>query len=142
MNTEKVLILVRGVSGSGKTTLAKTLSEGNYPVVSADDFLLLNPKYRDSEGNLILNSYILKEIHESCHKQTKIFMDQATPKIYVANTFLKESDLKPYIDLAIEMGYKYFSIVVENRHGNSNVNGVSEVKVDKMRSTLRQFIKL
>jgi predicted kinase len=41
--------------------------------------------------------------------------------------------MKPYIDLANQYGYTIFTIIVENRHGNSSVHDVPEETMKKMK---------
>ena len=50
----------------------------------------------------------------------------------VSNTFTQEWEMKPYMDLAKEHGYKVFTIVVENRHDGKNVHNVPEDKIEQM----------
>jgi predicted kinase len=61
-------------------------------------------------------------------------------KIVVSNTFTQEWELEKYFELAKKYGYKTFSIVVENRHGGTNVHEVPEEKLEQMRN--RFSIKL
>jgi hypothetical protein len=42
--------------------------------------------------------------------------------------------MEPYFELAKTYGYKTFSIVVENRHGNESIHGVPEDKLEQMKS--------
>ena len=48
--------------------------------------------------------------------------------------------MDPYFKLAKEYGYTVFSIVVENRHGGTNVHNVPEDKIEQMKN--RFSIKL
>jgi predicted kinase len=58
---------------------------------------------------------------------------QYYPEIIVSNTFTQEWEMKPYIDLANQYGYTIFTIIVENRHGNSSVHNVPEETMVKMK---------
>ncbi len=42
--------------------------------------------------------------------------------------------MNPYFELAQEHGYMVFSIIVENRHGGTNIHGCPEEKVEQMRN--------
>jgi hypothetical protein len=55
-------------------------------------------------------------------------------KIAVSNTFTQEWEMVPYFEMAKRHGYKVFSIVVENRHGGTNVHEVPEEKLEQMRN--------
>lgn len=122
----KDLILVRGISGSGKNTFAELMSNNNAPVFSADDYFMKDGKYK-FDGSKI------KFAHEYCHNMTETAMRTHEPKIFVANTFTREWEMKKYYELAKKYGYRVFSIVVENRHGSKNLHGVPEQKVQQMR---------
>jgi hypothetical protein len=54
-------------------------------------------------------------------------------KIAVSNTFTQFWEMEPYFELAEKYGYKTFSIVVENRHGNKSIHNVPEDKVQMMK---------
>jgi predicted kinase len=121
----KDLILVRGVSGAGKTTVAHMFSGAI--VLSADDHFV------DEGGRYHFVPSKLMEAHAVCQSHTKDHMQEEAPLIVVANTFTREWELKPYIEMANYHGYRVFSIIVEKRHSNPNVHGVSEAKVNMMR---------
>jgi predicted kinase len=55
-------------------------------------------------------------------------------KIVVSNTFTQEWEMEPYFTLAKEYGYTVFTIVVENRHGGTNVHNVPEDKLEQMKN--------
>lgn len=123
----KSLILTRGIPGSGKSTLAELLSEdGKYPVFSADQFFEKDGKYNFDASKLFI-------AHKQCQSKTEKAMIAETPKIFVANTFTTEKEMKEYFDLASKHGYKVFSVIVENRHGNKNVHSVPAETLEKMK---------
>ncbi len=129
---EKILYLVRGVPwpGSGKTTFAKTLGS---IIIEADQYFV------DDKGNYKFDGSKIKLAHEYCRAQTEAWMqtkgDQVnTDKITVSNTFTQEWEMEPYFEMAKKHGYKVFSIVVENRHGGTNVHEVPEEKLEQMRN--------
>lgn len=55
-------------------------------------------------------------------------------RIVIANTNTTEREMHPYMDLARQFGYKVFSVVVENRHGGTNVHNVPDATLEKMKS--------
>jgi predicted kinase len=134
MNTiekEGELILLRGLPGSGKTTLAKTILQlriSDEPeVLSADDFFI------NENGEYVFDFTKLKEAHQYCQFRCSERMRQQKAKIVVANTFTEEWEMKPYFEMAERYRYRVHSVVVENRHGNENVHGVPENKLQQMK---------
>jgi len=128
MNT---LIIVRGLPGSGKTTIAEYLSEETgripYPVYSADDYFMVDGEYKfDAEK--------LGAAHGSCKYNTEQALIANVPKVFVANTFTTEKEIKPYQELAQQYGYRFVSLIVENRHGNSSVHNVPDETMEKMKN--------
>jgi hypothetical protein len=53
--------------------------------------------------------------------------------IVVSNTFTQEWEMKPYMDMAKDWGYRVFTIIVENRHGGVNQHGVPNEKLQQMK---------
>lgn len=122
---DKVLYIVRGVPGSGKSTFAKQLTSN---VFESDQYFL------DSEGNYNFDFTKIKDAHKDCQDNVRSAMQSSISKIAVSNTFTQEWEMKVYFDLAKEFGYKVFSLVVENRHGGTNVHNVPEDKVELMKN--------
>jgi predicted kinase len=135
---EKILILCRGISGSGKSTFAKTLG---CPVYEADSFFMVHRDFETNEiitrhqvnGEYIFDPTKLKEAHESCRNSVEGSMIDSVSKIAVSNTFTQLWEIEPYFEMAKKHGYKVFSIVVENRHGGTNVHGVPADKLEQMK---------
>lgn len=131
---EKTLIILRGIPGCGKSTIAELLSEnGKYPIACADDYHMVNGEY-------IWKAENIKASHAACQDKVAMEMILGTPKIFVANTNTTESEMEPYFILAKEFNYKVVTLIVENRHGNSNVHNVPQETIKKM--TNRFEIKL
>jgi predicted kinase len=129
----KTLYIIRGVPGSGKSTFAKELVGADFLVCEADKYFV------DREGNYKFDGSKLKEAHEWCRDRVETFMedsllnDQFYRRIAVSNTFTREWEMQAYIDLAEKYGYRVFSLIVENRHGSSNVHGVPDEVIEKMK---------
>jgi predicted kinase len=125
------LILVRGLPGSGKSTLGDIILQlpNNNPqeVLSADDFFMNN------EGEYIFDASKLKEAHNYCQFRCSERMRQQRARIVVANTFTEDWEMKPYFEMADRYNYRIHTIIVENRHGNENIHGVPEDKLQKMK---------
>lgn len=126
----KYLILIRGIPGSGKTSFAKTIWS-DYVIVEADKFF-------EKDGEYKFDPTKLKDAHQWCKDTVEQFMKdnelnhQFYPEIVVSNTFTQEWEMQPYIDLANKYGYKIFSLIVENRHGNKSVHNVPDETIQKM----------
>lgn len=136
----KTLVLVRGLPGSGKTTAAEFFASpgnpwvGSDPVFSADDF------FTDKEGNYNFDINKLRFAHQNCFERTEVAMKRCRSKIFVANTFTQEKEMKNYFELAEKHGYRVITLVIENRHGNKSVHDVPEETMEKMKN--RFSIKL
>ena len=133
-NTEKQgdLILLRGVPGSGKTTLANVILQqpNNNPqeILSADDF------FEGENGEYNFDSTKLKEAHNYCQFRCSERMRQQKVRIVVANTFTQEWEMDEYFKMAERYNYRVHTIIVENRHGNENIHGVPEDKLQQMKN--------
>jgi len=130
--TQGELILLRGLPGSGKTTLAKIIlqlrSTDEPEILSADDF------FDDKEGEYNFDPTKLKEAHNYCQFRCSERMRQQKAKIVVANTFTQEWEMDEYFKMAERYNYRVHTVVVENRHGNENIHGVPEDKLQQMKN--------
>ena len=130
----KELFLLRGLPGSGKSTLANSIG-GTW--VEADMYFL------NSAGEYNFNPMVLMEAHKWCkdrvEKEMKWYSEldpvlESDSRIVVSNTFTQEWEMQAYVDLAKKYGYRVTTLIVENRHGNSNIHGVPDDKLDIMRN--------
>ena len=124
----KTLYLLRGLPGSGKSTLAKQLGGSHFET----DTYFMSP---DDTYNFDVSN--LKEAHQWCQDSVSnaMLLNYTTGHneiIVVSNTFTQEWEMKPYMDMAEDWGYKVFSIIVENRHGGVNQHGVPDEKLQQM----------
>jgi predicted kinase len=130
--TQGELILLRGLPGSGKTTLAKIIlqlrSTDEPEILSADDF------FEDKEGDYNFDPTKLKEAHNYCQFRCSERMRQQKAKIVVANTFTQEWEMDEYFKMAERYNYRVHTVIVENRHGNENIHGVPEDKLQQMKN--------
>jgi len=130
--TQGELILLRGLPGSGKSTLAKIIlqlrSTDEPEILSADDF------FEDKEGDYNFDPTKLKEAHNYCQFRCSERMRQQKARIVVANTFTQEWEMDEYFKMAERYNYRVHTVVVENRHGNKNVHGVPEDKLQQMKN--------
>lgn len=132
INKMKELILLRGVPGAGKSTFGRTLSEHHIEA----DMYFVNPATR--EYKFIAEK--LRNAHDWCQDVVDTWMDDSIHRIVVSNTFTQEWEMEPYFKMAEKYGYRVYSLVVENRHGNPSVHTVPEETVTKMKE--RFTIKL
>lgn len=121
----KELILLRGLPGAGKSTLAKTF---NGLHLEADMFFITE------SGEYVFNPSNLPLAHQWCNHEVEIAMSAVQPMIIVSNTFTQEWEMESYMNLADKYGYRVFSLIVENRHGNVNVHNCPEDKVEVMKN--------
>ena len=128
---EKTIYIVRGCPNAGKSTFAKTLGGIH---IEADQYFV------DADGNYNFDGSKIKNAHAWCLDKVKTNMTVGSDKIVVSNTFTQEWEFQPYLELAKEYGYKTFTIIVENRHGNTNEHNVPEDKIEQMKN--RFSIKL
>lgn len=137
--TDKTLYLLRSVSGAGKTTLAKTLEASlpNAKAIAADDFW-----YLEGDGGYAFDITRLGEAHSWCKNYCERLMKNGRLNIIVHNTNTSEKEIKPYMNLAEVYSYKFVSLVVENRHGSSNVHNVPDFALERQESNLRNNLKL
>lgn len=134
---DKTLIILRGVSGSGKSTVADMLgSDGYWPVCEADQY------HYTEDGVYNWKAENIQAAHEWCQDQVLEFMEYGFRKIIVSNTSTSEKELKPYLNLADEYGYRVISLVVENRHGNDSIHSVPQEIRDAQERRLRNSLKL
>jgi predicted kinase len=134
----KNLYILRGVSGSGKTTLAKEL-EKNLPdavAYAADDY------HYDENGNYNFDVTKIGEAHLACRTNVQSSMGKGKMNIIVHNTNTTEKEIRPYVDLAERLGYNVVSLVVENRHGNTDVHSVPSETKERQERRLKSSIKL
>jgi len=122
------LIVVRGIPGSGKTTTAELIAKGSqYPCYAADDYFL------DKNGVYKFDFTKLGAAHKQCFDNTEKALQLQEPVVIVHNTFVKEREITPYQKLAEKYGYKFISLIVENRHGNISIHGVPSETIEKMK---------
>ena len=130
--TQGELILLRGLPGSGKSTLAKIILQlrntDDPEVLSADDF------FENKEGDYNFDPSKIKEAHNYCQFRCSERMRQQKAKIVVANTFTQEWEMDEYFKMAERYNYRVHTIIVENRHGNENIHGVSKDKLQQMKN--------
>ena len=131
--TEKSIILIRGLPGSGKTTLARILSDnGKYPVFSVDSYFT-DPESGDYRFNYRENYLAYKQ----CEDSARAALNRGEQKVFIDNTLTLEWEIEPYMKMASEFGYRIFIVTVENRHGGKNVHEITDEQLQKMAAKYR-----
>lgn len=122
------LYLIRGVPGSGKSTIAYTMCFAGIVanVFEADQYFYNNGEYEFDPTKISL-------AHRDCQQKTRNALF-ANFSVAVSNTSTTEREVEIYAKIAEECGAKFVSIIVENRHGGTNIHNVPEEKVQQMRN--------
>ncbi|KAK9521120.1 hypothetical protein VZT92_020955 [Zoarces viviparus] len=130
-----VLILMRGLPGSGKSTLARErlFAGPNGLILSTDDYFAYRDGYRYDPG-------LLGVAHEWNQNRAKDAMHDGRSPIIVDNTNVQAWEMKPYVQMALERGYKVdfcepdtswkfdlYELEKRNKHG------VPQEKIARMR---------
>jgi predicted kinase len=119
----KELFLLRGVPGAGKSTLAKSLGGMH---IESDKYFMDEDEYKFDPSKL-------KDAHAWCQNAVRVWAKNSVEKIVVSNTFTQEWEIDYYFELAKEHGYRVYSLIVENRHGNKDIHNVPEEKLVQMK---------
>jgi predicted kinase len=120
----KNIILFRGLPGSGKSSLAETLCKSTF---SADMFF-------EQNGGYDFDATKLPQAHKWCKEQVEQAMVDEVEIIGVANTFTTDWEMETYFELAEDYGYRISTVIVENRHGSTNVHGVPTEALERMKN--------
>ena len=129
----KELFLLRGLPGAGKTTLAQSLG-GKH--LEADMYFM-------NDGVYEFDASKLREAHSWCRKETFRSMATNLERIVISNTFTQEWEMKDYYELGNLYGYKIYSLIVENRHGESEDTNTHKVPSETIKNMRERFqIKL
>lgn len=122
------LYLIRGVCGAGKSTFAKQLYLAKIvdEIYEADNFFI-------NDGFYHFEAAKIAAAHRWCQSETHAALSEGA-NVAVSNTSTTEREVETYAKLAEECGAKFVSIIVENRHGGTNIHNVPEEKVQQMRN--------
>lgn len=115
-----MLTLIRGLPGSGKSTLARALfNHTDAAWIEADDF------FQRPDGKYEFDPTQLGEAHEHCYQETRAALLKGLDVI-VANTFVSERELRPYLKLPGELKLNIAVNIIEC-HGSSSWKSTHDV---------------
>jgi|GEM_PF-687430 len=115
------LVLIRGLPGSGKSTLAQGMEGFNH--FEADQYYVQDGEYRYDRTKI-------REAHAWCVARTREALERGE-SVVVSNTFTRQKDMKPYLEMATELG---IPIRIREATGTwGNIHGVSEEVQKRMR---------
>ena len=119
------MILVRGLPGSGKSTVARGLLNTPRTIhLEADQYFMVGGVYE-------FDATKLHAAHGWCLSRTKEWLiGGADRRAIVSNTFTTVKELRPYFELAKELGIVPGVILCQNRF--QNVHNVPEETLSKM----------
>lgn len=135
----KVVYILRGIPGNGKSTLAEQLvtnSKTSSVICCADDY------FTNLDGNYNWDAEKIGSAHKWCFNLFDENIKDQTETIIVANTSTRETDVNKYRNHAIENGYMVFVLTIENWHNGVNTHNVPNETLEKMRTQLKNSIKL
>lgn len=126
-----MLFIVRGLPGSGKSTIAKKLLNAGAASkhFEADMFFVRDGEYQFDASRI-------KEAHEWCQKKVRMTLSQGD-NVVVSNTFVKQWEVQPYLDICSELGVDYAIIVATGIY--PNIHGVPDEVIDRMRLNWEHF---
>lgn len=115
------LFLIRGMPGSGKSTLAKFLAKNHF---EADQY------FYSFDGNYEFDATKLFAAHMWCQNRTRDILLLGYD-VAVSNTFTTNKELKPYFDIAAEIGIVPTVILCQNQF--DNIHDVPQETLDRMK---------
>jgi len=96
--SNKVLVVLRGLPGSGKSTLAQKLGQGGI-VLSTDD-------YFEQDGIYEFDPLKLPEAHKWNYIRALNAMKQGISPIVIDNNNVRAWEAKPYVQEGLRYGYR------------------------------------
>ena len=127
------LILIRGLPGSGKSTLAQMIRTafGRGSRDEYADHYEANMYFIGEDQQYKFDPSKIKRAHEWCQEVTRQSLFSGYDVI-VSNTFVKQWEIQPYLDMAKEFGAQVQLIECKGNFGS--IHGVPEATIEKMRA--------
>jgi hypothetical protein len=138
MTTEKYIIIVRGLSGSGKTTLADIIcgDTESRVSISVDDF------FYDDDDNYEFVPAQLREAHDWCKTEVGTCAAQGFEVIVVHNTFTRQWEVEPYLQIAAQFGYRCIvTSIFDSGKNDAELSGRSDhgIEIYNVRSQRKRW---
>jgi predicted kinase len=136
---KRQVYIMRGISGAGKSTFISgfmsQFPELKTVICSADFHFMVNGEYK-------FNPTQLAVAHGKCKGAFQKALAKETPVVIVDNTNLSYSEMRPYINMAQEVGYEWniiqietpVSLIVERQ---KTCKGILPEKIEKMAAKMR-----
>lgn len=134
----KIVICLRSVSGAGKSTFAQLLQSlcENSVICESDNFFI------DSKGNYKFDASKLGESRAECRARYIHAINNNVELVIISNTSCRVEDVKYYQEKAENLGYRFFSIVIEKRHEGRNSHNVPIQTIQRQFEQLKNSLKL
>jgi adenylylsulfate kinase-like enzyme len=103
------LFIIRGLPGSGKSTLGEILA-GKLSF-AADDYFMEGDEYKFDPSKLSLaHAQCLRRVRETLElgRAGVMAKHEDGVRVAVCNTFSKEWEWRPYVEMAKELGVRYY----------------------------------
>ena len=125
-----VMYLIRGLPGSGKSTVAKRLVVGDH--YAADDHFV------GDDGVYRFDPNGLSAAHKWCQDMARECAE-ARESVAIANTFTRRWEMRPYLDMAKEHGFRIVVVdcfdagMTDEELAEANVHEVPAHVIESMR---------
>ena len=120
----KHMILIRGIPGSGKSTIAEMLSIAGYHHLEADMW------FYNTYGWYNWSKEDSPKAHAWCQEEANLLASKGF-NIVITNTFIKKSQMEPYINIAKQYKYKVTILVATNSF--ESIHNVPKETLETMR---------
>lgn len=142
------LILLRGCPGAGKTDLANFMVDllwgdehAEAKSFSADDFFIngdtkeyVFDAARLSEAHQVCQTGVSNFIHACGRRSARKDFDAGDVHLCIVhNTASTDDEVEVYQNMVADAGWKFVSLVVENRHGSASTHNVPHQTIVNMR---------
>ncbi|XP_075707819.1 uncharacterized protein LOC142742194 isoform X2 [Rhinoderma darwinii] len=99
-NSNRKMVLLRGVPGSGKSTLARTLLQQ-----SPDGIVLSTDDYFCQENGYTYDVKLLGDAHSWNQNRARRALGDGRSPVVIDNTNIQGWEMKPYVQMAVDRGY-------------------------------------
>lgn len=101
LSSQKLLLILRGLPGSGKSTLSRILLGQ-----SRDGIVFSTDDYFHQQDGYTYDAAHLGDAHDWNQRRAKQAMEQGRSPVIIDNTNTQAWEMKPYVEVALEKGYK------------------------------------